>query len=122
MSDGERENGTTERKFTPEEFKQELIKFQKSRPVVMSEEEYAQELDQTVILRYKRGLEILDEVVAEVKKAAAAAPGLDSDKIARHVDEAIVAFNMGHLGHNRCGRANKGDHSRVVLWYGADEK
>lgn len=107
-----------EHRMSPEEFKQKLIDYQKSRPVVMTEEEFSSELDETVVLRYQRGLDLLDEVVAEIQLAARTrAPNLDAEKMAKKVEDATVAFSYGHVGHNRCGMAHKGAHARVILWY-----
>lgn len=110
-----------EERISIEEFKRRLIEFQKSKPVVLDENEYSKELDETVLLRYEKGINLLDKISEELKKVAG-----ETDNINRRdelnlaiesVDEVINAFAYGHMGHNRCGRANRAAHSRAVLWY-----
>jgi exonuclease VII small subunit len=110
-----------EKRITIEEFKKKLIEFQKSKPVVLDEAEYSKELDETVLLRYEKGINLMDKVAEELKKVKNELT--DETRITElnlaieSIDEAINAFSYGHLGHNRCARANKAAHSRAVLWY-----
>ena len=110
-----------EKRITIEEFKKKLIEFQKSKPVVLDEKEYEKELDETVLLRNEKGINMMDKIGEQLKKARESSSNQvvvnELNLAIESIDEAINAFAYGHLGHNRCAAANKAAHSRAILWY-----
>jgi hypothetical protein len=107
--------------LTKEEFVDELIKHERSKPQVLNEEEFRKHLNDTLLAGFKHGEDILNSVRSTLAEVAAKQSSKVSSKdlslAIEQIDRSIVAFQFSVLKYNSMWVSTPlRQQSRVILW------
>jgi hypothetical protein len=102
-----------EKRLTPKQFEDALVRLEKSAPDIVNEKELRKRLRQTTVHRYEVALDLIKDVEDTLLRAGKVAAGTNKNDLSKEdlnfaleeLDQAIVQMTHASLKFNKAGSA-----------------
>ncbi len=100
---------------SPEHLLKMMVNFHKAQPKSMSQSDFEKHLNHTTIARYRRTMDLLQEVKKEIESHADSIGTETTTELVEKIEDSLAAAAYGSLRYNSTLRA--GMDARAELWY-----